>query len=97
MVWIQEHYGLFVTSTYLVGVNLLALAAYGWDKWMARRGTRRVPEATLHGLALMGGSLGAFLGQRAFHHKTRKFKFQRVFWITVLLQCAFAIAYVVYV
>lgn len=94
MIWIQEHRGLFAGLTYLVGVNLLALAVYGRGKWLAKRGTRRVPEATLDGLALVGGSLGAFLGQRTFHHKTRKFKFQLTFWMTVLSQGAFVITYV---
>ena len=38
---------------------------------------RRVPERTLFLLAILGGSVGALLGMRVFHHKTlhRAFRF----------------------
>ena len=37
----------------------------------------RVSEATLLGLAVVGGSIGAWLGMKTWHHKTlhRKFKY----------------------
>ena len=41
----------------LLALNLCALALYAWDKHAARRGIRRVPEARLHLLALLGGGL----------------------------------------
>jgi uncharacterized membrane protein YsdA (DUF1294 family) len=53
-------------------LSLAAFALYGLDKVQARRGGRRVPERTLHVLALAGGFAGAWLGMRAFRHKTRK-------------------------
>jgi uncharacterized membrane protein YsdA (DUF1294 family) len=53
-------------------------ALFGWDKWQARRGGRRVPEARLHAFALAGGFLGAWLGMLAFRHKTRKPAFRVV-------------------
>jgi hypothetical protein len=34
----------------------------------------------------MGGTLGAFLGQVLFHHKTKKWKFQLVLIIIVVVQ-----------
>ena len=56
---------------YLAAMNLLAFAAFGRDKSAARRGQRRIPEKTLFQLALLGGSLGAFIGMHLFRHKTR--------------------------
>ena len=60
---------------WLVLINLAAFLAFGLDKWKAKRkekkpSVRRVPERTLFLLALLGGSAGALLGMRAFHHKT---------------------------
>lgn len=52
------------------GVNLLTCLVYGLDKLNARRKRRRVPEATLLTLGLLGGSVGAMLGMVLFHHKT---------------------------
>lgn len=53
-------------------LSLAAFALYGWDKLQARGDGRRVQEARLHALALLGGFAGAWLGMRVFRHKTRK-------------------------
>ena len=47
----------------------------GADKQKARRNAWRIPEKTLILSAVIGGSVGAILGMRFFHHKTRKAKF----------------------
>ncbi len=65
--------------------SLVAFVVYGWDKRRARTNGRRVPEKTLHLLALLGGWPGALAGQKAFRHKTQKTGFQIVFWLIVLL------------
>ena len=72
----------------LLAVNLCAVALYAWDKHAARRGTRRVPEARLHLLALLGGWPGAWLAQRLFRHKTRKAAFQYRFIACAALNLA---------
>ena len=56
---------------YLI-LSTITLLAYGLDKFAARRGERRIREATLLLLALGGGWPGALLGQHLFRHKTRK-------------------------
>lgn len=66
--------------------SLAALALAVWDKARARRGGRRVPEATLLGLALVGGSPGLLLGMLLARHKTRKLSFLAPFALIVALQ-----------
>lgn len=60
---------------YLCVINAIAFLLYGLDKQKAKRHKWRIPEATLLGVAFLGGSIGAFLGMQVFHHKTRKAKF----------------------
>jgi uncharacterized membrane protein YsdA (DUF1294 family) len=68
--------------------SLLSWLLYGWDKGQAEAGTRRVPENTLHLLALVGGWPGAWVAQAQFRHKTKTASFRAVFWLTVLLNVA---------
>lgn len=78
-------------AIYLVIVLVMSLAcfvAYGRDKRSAANGSRRIPEQTLHTLALLGGWPGALLGQRHFRHKTKKLSFLIVFWCVVVLHIA---------
>ena len=57
---------------YLIAINFVAFAAFGWDKAQAERGGRRVRESTLVTLASIGGIAGALAGRAMFRHKTRK-------------------------
>jgi uncharacterized membrane protein YsdA (DUF1294 family) len=77
--------------TYLIVVavmSAISFVAYGLDKRWAANGGRRVPERTLHLLAVLGGWPGAMLAQRQFRHKTRKIAFRVVFWSLVALHVA---------
>ena len=67
-------------ACWLLIINLVTFFVFGVDKWKAKRKekkdtVRRVPEKTLLLLAALGGSLGALLGMKVWHHKT----FHRVF------------------
>ena len=68
-----------------LALSAFAFFAYRSDKRSAQSGEWRVPETTLHLIALSGGWPGAFLAQRMFRHKTAKLSFQIVFWIIVLI------------
>ena len=67
-------------------MNLIAFALYGIDKRRAKQGAWRISEYTLLLVALLGGSLGALLGMRYFHHKTRHRKFRYGVPLILLLQ-----------
>lgn len=61
---------------FLLFINLLAFIAYGIDKRKARKGQWRIPESTLLALAAIGGSVGAWVGMKVWHHKTLHPKFK---------------------
>jgi uncharacterized membrane protein YsdA (DUF1294 family) len=61
---------------FLLGVNLLTFAMFGWDKRAARRQKRRIPEARLYFFTLLGGGIGAWTATRVFRHKTVKTSFR---------------------
>lgn len=66
-------------------MSLCTYGVYALDKNAARRSRPRVPERTLHLLALLGGWPGALIAQQRLRHKTRKTAFLVVFWLSVLL------------
>ena len=64
-----------ILAIWLVFINLITFLAFGLDKWKAKRKeknekVRRVPEKNLLLMAVVGGSAGALLGMKVFHHKT---------------------------
>ncbi|RXZ43188.1 DUF1294 domain-containing protein [Agromyces binzhouensis] len=77
-------------AAWFAAASLVAFAAYGIDKAAARRGGSRMPEQTLHLIDVAGGWPGALVAQQLFRHKTRKRTFRRAFWLTVVLNLAFA-------
>ncbi len=78
---------------YLLAVNVLTFIVYGVDKWKARSGRWRVPEATLMGLVALGGSVGAWLAMQIFRHKTQKKKFRYGVPALFVLQVAAVLFY----
>ena len=73
-------------TTWLAAVNLLAFVSFGLDKAQARMGVRRTRESTLLGLALVGGTAGAYAGRAWFRHKTRKESFSTLLLLICALQ-----------
>jgi len=70
----------------LAAINLAAFAAFGIDKARALRGEWRIRESTLLGLALLGGTPGAYTGRAVFRHKTRKQPFSGMLFAIAILQ-----------
>ena len=75
---------------FLAFINFLLFVLMGVDKTKAKRGSRRVPEATLFFLAVVGGSLGGMLGMAAFRHKTLHKSFRVGFPVILIAQLALA-------
>ncbi len=73
---------------WLLLANLLTFLIYGGDKLAARKGWRRVPEATLLLFGALGGWLGALAAQQLFRHKTQKQPFKTWFILSVALNLA---------
>ena len=81
-------FGWYWLLDYLIAINIAAFALYGYDKNAAQNSRLRVPERVLHGVELFGGTPGAFIAQRVFHHKTRKVSYRIVFWLIFAIQAA---------
>ncbi|SHE96527.1 DUF1294 domain-containing protein [Schwartzia succinivorans] len=72
-------------SCYVAVMSVIAFLMYGADKMFAVKDMRRISEAVLLLIALVGGSIGALLGMIVFRHKTRHLKFQ--IGVPVILLC----------
>ena len=73
---------------YLIVINIVTFLVYGIDKWKAKQGSWRISEASLLILAVIGGSIGALLGMRVWHHKTMHKKFKYGLPLILLVQIA---------
>ena len=60
---------------YLIIVNAAGFLLMLVDKIKAKRNAWRIPEATLMGVAAIGGSIGALAGMYYGRHKTKHIKF----------------------
>lgn len=67
-------------------LSISTLGVYGYDKAQAQGDGPRVPEFVLHLLGALGGTPGAFIAMRLFRHKTKKPRFQAIFWLIVAAQ-----------
>ena len=80
-----------ILQTYLILINACSFLLMLADKQKARRRTWRIPENTLIGVSLLGGSIGAIAGMYLFRHKTRHPKFTiglpLIFAVQVFLLC----------
>ena len=73
---------------YLLAINAVAFIMYGIDKYKAKKAKWRISEATLLLLAVLGGSIGAWMGMKVWHHKTMHKKFKYGIPAILLIQIA---------
>ena len=76
---------------YLAIINVITFIVYGIDKLKAKKSRWRISEATLLLLAVLGGSIGAWLGVKVWHHKTLHKKFKYGIPLIIIVQIALCI------
>lgn len=77
---------------YLVIINIIAIAMYAADKKKAVKKEWRTKEATLIGVAVLGGSVGALYGIFGLRHKSKHPKFYIGVPVIFAVQIAIAVA-----
>ena len=82
---------IWILVIYLVIINLVLFVTMAIDKQKAKRDKRRVPEATLFLMALIGGSIGGIAGMYCFRHKTKHMSFVIGFPAILILELALVI------
>lgn len=70
---------------YLLIINAVGFLVMTADKLYAKKNMRRIPERTLLGVAVIGGSIGVWAGMYTVRHKTKHPKF--VIGIPLILLC----------
>ena len=73
---------------YYLLASAITYAMYYADKVAAQHDARRISENKLHVLAALGGWPGALIAQQTLRHKSAKVSFRKVFWATVVVNCA---------
>ncbi len=86
---------LHIVLIYLVIINVVTFFMYGFDKWKAKKSKMRIRETALLGLAVLGGSIGAWLGMKIWHHKTQHKKFRYGVPAIIIIQLSL-IGYLLY-
>lgn len=76
---------------YLLLINAAAFILMLVDKQKAKKKQWRIPEATLMGVAALGGSIGALAGMYTFRHKTKHPKFTVGIPLILFLQIAIVV------
>ena len=75
-------------SYYLLAINAVTFIVYGIDKYEAKKAMWRISEATLLMLAVLDGSIGAWIAMRVWRHKTMHKKFKYGIPVILLIQIA---------
>lgn len=76
---------------YLLIINAVGFLLMLADKHKARKNLWRIPEATLIGVAAIGGSIGSLLGMYTVRHKTKHLKFTVGIPVILSLQIVIAL------
>ena len=86
---------LHIALIYLIIINVVTFLMFGIDKWKARNSKWRIRETALLGLAVLGGSIGAWFGMKVWHHKTLHKKFRYGIPAIIIIQLVI-IVYILY-
>lgn len=78
---------------YLLIINAVGFLSMLVDKFAAKKNLRRIPEANLFVIALIGGSIGSLAGMYTVRHKTKHWTFVLGIPLILVLQIAAVIWY----
>ena len=73
-------------TIYLLLINAVGFGIMLYDKFLAKNNLWRIPEKTLFGIAIFGGSVGCLIGMYTARHKTRHKSFTIGMPVMVALQ-----------
>ena len=76
---------------FLLAINIATFLLYGIDKYKAKKGQWRISEVALLTMAAIGGSIGAWIGMRIWHHKTMHKQFKYGIPLIIIMQVALAV------
>ncbi|TMU85778.1 DUF1294 domain-containing protein [Bacillus sp. BHET2] len=76
---------------YAIIINIIGFVIMGRDKRKAERHEYRISERVLWQVAILGGSVGAYLGMKVYRHKTKHKPFSLGLPLLVMLHCLFFI------
>ena len=86
---------LHVVLIYLAVINVVTFFMYGIDKWKTKKSKMRIRETALLSLAVLGGSIGAWLGMKVWHHKTQHKKFKYGVPAIIIVQLALIVYFII--
>ncbi|MBS4216888.1 DUF1294 domain-containing protein [Bacillus sp. FJAT-49711] len=75
----------FLLIWYFIIINVFGVQIMKSDKNRAIHKQRRISEKSLWIVALIGGAPGAFVGMKAYRHKTKHFQFKYGFPILAII------------
>ncbi len=87
-----------VLIVYTVVLGMMSLATgitYAWDKRLAVKGEWRISEKTLLLMTFFFGAVGALIGRNLARHKTKKWYFTVVIYLSLVIQIG-ALLYLLY-
>ncbi|MES2864769.1 MAG: DUF1294 domain-containing protein [Bacteroidota bacterium] len=60
---------------YLLSINVVSFFLFGFDKFLAIKNKRRIPEKELFTVSIIGGAVGGLFAILIFNHKISKTNF----------------------
>jgi len=93
LIWLGTKW--FFYWPWIIAATIVTFVFYGVDKKQAQANGNRIPEIVLHGMALIGGVFGGWLGRGFFRHKTQHNSFLIVLILATILH-GFLIIYLAF-
>ena len=73
---------------YLLSINAVSFVLFGYDKFLAIKNKRRIPEKELFTVSTIGGAFGGMFAILVFNHKISKaifmWRFMFIFIINII-------------